>query len=139
MTSAESPLKAKSPIAFNLSENFIFLNFKQLEKVFGRFVSNTPTSSHKKLKDKGVLPSITVHQNEFVDKVDLINELIENDLIYTTDVTSKPNYRVGIIKARDKIGEKVAYFFKQNLVFYQNNEIGEIVSNYIKDTDGVII
>lgn len=64
---------------------------------------------------------------------------IENDLIYTTDVTSKPNYRVGIIKARDKIGEKVAFFFKQNLVFYQNNEIGEIVSNYIKDTDGVII
>lgn len=28
------------------------VNFKQLEKVFGRFVSNTPTSSHKKLKDK---------------------------------------------------------------------------------------
>lgn len=64
---------------------------------------------------------------------------IENDLIYTTEVTSKPNYRVGIIKARDNIGTKVAYFFKQNLVFYQNNEIGEIVSNYIKDTDGVII
>ena len=28
------------------------VNFKQLETVFGRFVSNTPTSSHKKLKDK---------------------------------------------------------------------------------------
>ena len=63
----------------------------------------------------------------------------DTDLIYTTEFTSKPNYRVGIIKPRDKIGEKVAYFFKQNLVFYQNNEIGEIVSNYVKDTDGVMI
>ena len=64
---------------------------------------------------------------------------VDNDLIYTTDITSKPNFRVGLVKPRDKIGEKVAYFYKQNLVFYQNNEIGEIVSNYIKDTDGVII
>lgn len=63
----------------------------------------------------------------------------DTDLIYTTDITSKPNMRVGIIKPRDKIGEKVAYFFKQNLVFYQNNEVGEIVTNYIKDTDGVMI
>lgn len=63
----------------------------------------------------------------------------DNDLVYTTEITSKPNYRVGIIKYRDRIGEKIAYFFKQNLVFYQNNEIGEIVANYIKDTDGVMI
>lgn len=64
---------------------------------------------------------------------------VENDLIYTTEITSKPNYRVGIMKARDKMGDRVAYFYKHNLVFYQNNEIGEIVSNYVKDTDGVII
>ena len=41
----------------------------------------------QKLKDKGVLPSITVHQNEFVDKVNLINELIEEDLIYGLGVS----------------------------------------------------
>lgn len=63
----------------------------------------------------------------------------DNDLIYTVEITSKPNYRVGIMKPRDKIGERVAFFFKYNLVFYQNNEIGEIVANYIKDTDGVMI
>ena len=62
----------------------------------------------------------------------------EDDLVYTTEITSKPNYRVGIIKPRDKMGEKVAYFYKQNLVFYQNNEIGEMVSNYIKETDGIL-
>lgn len=36
----------------------------------------------QKLKKQGVLPSITVHQNEFVDKATFINELIEEDLIY---------------------------------------------------------
>ena len=41
----------------------------------------------QKLKSKGVLPSITVHQNEFVDKVNLLNELIEEDLIYGLGVS----------------------------------------------------
>ena len=63
----------------------------------------------------------------------------DDDLIFTTEITSQHNKRVGILKPRDKMGEKVAWFYKHNLVFYQNNEIGEIVSNYIKDTDGVII
>lgn len=63
----------------------------------------------------------------------------DDDLIYSTEITSKPNKRVGIFKPRDKIGDKIAWFYKHNLVFYQNNEIGEIVSNYIKDTDGVLI
>lgn len=63
----------------------------------------------------------------------------DNDLIYTTEITSKPNYRVGILKSRDKMGDKVAYFYKHNLVFYQSNEIGEIMTNYIKDTDGVML
>ena len=63
----------------------------------------------------------------------------DNDLIFTTDITSKPNHRVGILKPRDKIGEKIAYFYKHNLVFYQSNEVGEILTNYIKDTDGVVL
>lgn len=41
----------------------------------------------QKLKSKGILPSITVHQNEFVDKVNLLNELIEEDLIYGLGVS----------------------------------------------------
>lgn len=61
----------------------------------------------------------------------------DTDLVFTTEITSKPNYRVGILKPRDKMGEKIAYFYKHNLVFYQSNEIGEILTNYVKDTDGV--
>lgn len=35
----------------------------------------------QKLKDKGIIANITVHQTEFIDKVNFINELIEEDLI----------------------------------------------------------
>lgn len=41
----------------------------------------------QKLKKQGVIPNITVHQNEFVDKVGLINELIDEDLIYGIGVS----------------------------------------------------
>jgi len=41
----------------------------------------------QKLKHIGVLPSITVHQNEFVEHVDFINELIEENLIYGLGVS----------------------------------------------------
>lgn len=41
----------------------------------------------QKLKKQGVIPSITVHQNEFVDKVGLINELIDENLIYGIGVS----------------------------------------------------
>lgn len=41
----------------------------------------------QKLKKQGVIPNITVHQNEFVDKVGLINELIDENLIYGIGVS----------------------------------------------------
>ena len=63
----------------------------------------------------------------------------DDDLIFSTEITSRRNYRVGILKPRDKMGEKIAFFYKHNLVFYQNNEVGEIMTNYIKDTDGVAL
>ena len=46
----------------------------------------------QKLKKQGVLPSITVHQNEFVDKATFINELIEEDLIYGLGVSFLTKY-----------------------------------------------
>jgi len=48
----------------------------------------------QKLKSKGVLPSITVHQNEFIDKVNLINELIDEDLIYGLGVSYLKPYDI---------------------------------------------
>lgn len=46
----------------------------------------------QKLKSKGIIPSITVHQNEFVDKATLLNELIEEELIYGVGISYLKQY-----------------------------------------------
>lgn len=55
----------------------------------------------------------------------------DNDLIYTTDYDPRPNYRRNICKPIDELDRKIAYFYKADKVFYQDNEVGEIVRNYL--------
>lgn len=53
------------------------------------------------------------------------------DLIFTTEFDSRPNYRRKITKPFDEIGKKIASFYIADKVFYQDNEIGEIMRNYL--------
>lgn len=52
-------------------------------------------------------------------------------MIYQPDYDPKPNYRRKINKPITKIEKKIAEFFIRDKVFYQDNEIGEIVRNYL--------
>lgn len=54
------------------------------------------------------------------------------DLIYTTTPHYQPNYRMRITHPIDDIDRKLLYFFNSNLVFYQDNEVGEIIRNYFQ-------
>lgn len=57
----------------------------------------------------------------------------ENDLIFTADFSShKYTVRRSILKPIDKIGEKIAFLFTHNKVFYSTNEVGNAVANYLK-------
>ena len=55
----------------------------------------------------------------------------DTDLIYTPDYNPKPNYRRNILKPTDNIGKRIALLFKNDKIFYQDNETGEIVRNYL--------
>lgn len=55
----------------------------------------------------------------------------DEDMIFSLETNAQPNYRRNISKPYDKIGKKIYAFFVQDLVYYQNNEIGEIVRNYL--------
>lgn len=55
----------------------------------------------------------------------------ENDLIYTPEYSPRPNYRRKITKPETNTEKKIANFFIRDKVFYQDNEIGEIVRNYL--------
>lgn len=53
------------------------------------------------------------------------------DLVFTTESNPKRNYRKCINNCIDKKGTIIWDFFKNDEVYYQDNEIGEIVRNYL--------
>ncbi|MBO7696329.1 MAG: phage DNA encapsidation protein [Methanobrevibacter sp.] len=53
------------------------------------------------------------------------------NIVYSTEHNSKPNYKRRIIKATNHVEEIILWFYKNEKVFYQSNEIGEIMRNYI--------
>lgn len=55
----------------------------------------------------------------------------EKDIIYTTEAAPGWNFRRNILKPVDDLDKKLLKFFKDHKVFYQSNEVGEVVRNYL--------
>lgn len=55
----------------------------------------------------------------------------DNDIVFTTDYSPRPNYSRNILHPSYEIHRKISNFFKAEKVFYQDNEVGELVRNYI--------
>ena len=55
----------------------------------------------------------------------------EKDLIFSPDFSARPNYRRKITIPTDSITVRIAEYFKKDKIFYSDNEIGEIVRNYL--------
>lgn len=55
----------------------------------------------------------------------------DNSLIYSLQMNGKPNYKRKLLSTASYMEAQVAKFFATDKVFYQNNEIGEIVRNYL--------
>lgn len=53
------------------------------------------------------------------------------NLVFTPNINGKSNYIQKITKPFYPVTKKILDFFNENKVFYQSNEIGEIVRNYI--------
>lgn len=52
-------------------------------------------------------------------------------LIYSLEMNGKPNYKRRLISTATPLERKVAMYFATDKVFYQDNEVGEMVRNYI--------
>lgn len=55
----------------------------------------------------------------------------DRDIVYTTQTDPRPNWRINMLKPVDMLDKKITSFFGAYKVFYQTNDIGEIVRNYI--------
>lgn len=55
----------------------------------------------------------------------------DNSLIYSLEMNGKPNYKRKLLSTATYVETQIARYFAIDKVFYQDNEIGEIVRNYL--------
>lgn len=56
----------------------------------------------------------------------------DHDVIYSQEYDSRPNWKRKITKPTSNIERKIASLFVKDKVFYSDNEVGEIVRNYLQ-------
>ena len=62
-------------------------------------------------------------------------EIKDNDgyyMVYSQETSPKPNYRKKITKPVYPIEKSIVSYFVRDKVFYQDNEVGELVRNYLE-------
>lgn len=56
----------------------------------------------------------------------------DKDLIYSTEINACPNWRRRITKPFYSVEKKIAMYYATDKVFYQDNEVGDVVRNYLE-------
>ena len=55
----------------------------------------------------------------------------DNDIIYSMEYSPKPNHVRRMNRPVNKWQRMIAQYYVEDRVFYQDNEVGEIVRNYL--------
>lgn len=55
----------------------------------------------------------------------------DDDIVYSLEYSHKLNYSRNIFKPTHKAGKAIAWFFKADKVFYQDNSVGDAINNYL--------
>lgn len=58
----------------------------------------------------------------------------DEHIIYSLRMNGKPNYKRRLLSSASYVEQQIARYFATDKVFYQNNEVGEIVRNYIMNS-----
>lgn len=59
------------------------------------------------------------------------------DIIYSYEASIKPNHRLSFTYPIDKIDSTILQLYRTGKFFYQSNDVGEIVNNYLKNVKAV--
>lgn len=54
----------------------------------------------------------------------------DRDIVFTTEFSPRPNYYRNIKRSCDNLSKRINSFFSKYKIFYQDNEVGEIIRNY---------
>lgn len=55
----------------------------------------------------------------------------DNDIIFTTEYNQRYNYFRNILKPTNNITKKIAQYFREDNVYYQDNEVGDAINHYL--------
>lgn len=98
-----------------------------------------------KIKNKSILFTFTIIFNNKKVGCDVVlqendffifcrprtSETKDNELVYTLDFMPSPYTRKTFLKPKDNIDNKIKMLFATDRVFYQSNDLGELVHNYL--------
>lgn len=103
------------------------LPIKYLEKniIFQYFIKFDGYILHCEIIEKDGCCFTYIHRKT----TDIQDEI--NDIIYSTETKATPNYRRNLLKPIDKLDKRIAAFYGSYKVFYQDNEVGEVMRNYL--------
>lgn len=83
-----------------------------------------------------------IYQCEIIQKDDMTFTFIhikttelqdpDNDLIYSLEYDPRMNYNRSIYKPINKLQKRVLWYFETDRVYYQDNDVGNTISNYLK-------
>lgn len=59
---------------------------------------------------------------------------LDNSLIYSLTMNGKPNYKRKLLSTASYVEQQVGRYFATDKVFFQDNEVGEIVRNYLMNS-----
>ena len=84
----------------------------------------------------------SIYQCEIINKDDNVFTYIhekttpiknpDKDIIYTLDYNPKINYNINILKPLNDYQNKISWFYTHDRVYYQNNNVGDAINNYLK-------
>ena len=61
----------------------------------------------------------------------------DDDLVYSLEYSHKITYNRSIYKPNTQIGKKILFFYQMDKVFYQDNNVGDSINNYLKICKGL--
>lgn len=99
--------------------------YKESEVIFKYFI---------KYEDAILQCNIVVRDNEaftFIHHKTTPIKDDDKDIIFSCDQEQKANYLTRLTRPTTKIGRQILSFFVNNKVFYQSNEVGDLVEHYL--------
>lgn len=149
-----SPLKVaveyctSSNVTNKVSKYFAFDNPKLAMITGGAWEMNIYPHLPMKYKPKDVLLTYFIEFNDAVYQCEIISiednyftyihqkttplKRLDSDLIYSLEYNPKLNYSRNIFKPITRLQERVSWFYKADRIYYQNNEVGDAINNYLK-------